>query len=243
MTERAETERAARIAGVAVLADPVRRGLYDAVVAAGDAVSREQAAAVAGVPRATAAFHLDKLVAEGLLDVEYRRLTGRTGPGAGRPAKLYRRAGRELSVSVPPRRYDVAAKLLAQAVDDAAATGVAIRIAVTRRATAFGAELAAQARARLTGRASRAALRRALAETLAEHGFEPRAEGPRTVLGNCPFHALAAEHTELVCGLNLAALAAAAERAETGLVARLDPLDGRCCVVLEPPPRGSGRTR
>ena len=85
---------AADVAGVAALADPVRRRLYEHVVSRAGAVGRDEAAAAAGIKRPLAAFHLDKLVAEGLLDVEYRRLTGKTGPGAGRPAKLYRRATR-----------------------------------------------------------------------------------------------------------------------------------------------------
>jgi predicted ArsR family transcriptional regulator len=225
------------IASVASLADPVRRALYDAVVASPTALSREQAAAVAGVPRGTAAFHLDKLVAEGLLDVEYRRLTGRTGPGAGRPAKLYHRSPHEVSVSVPPRRYDLAGGILAAAVEDALATKAPIRTAVARRARAFGEELARRVRSRLKPRASRATTRRTMNDVLAEHGFEPRQEGRRTLLGNCPFHALSADHTELVCGMNLELMDGLASGVDAGVRARLNPSAGRCCVVLEPAPR------
>src|SRR5512134_429525 len=95
------------IQSIALLDEPVRRTLYDAVVVAGRPLSRDEAATSAGVSRALAAFHLDKLVGAGLLDVEYRRLSGRTGPGAGRPSKLYRRGAREVGVSLPDRHYEV----------------------------------------------------------------------------------------------------------------------------------------
>ncbi len=104
------------LTAVAVLDDPVRRALYRHVVGAADAVGREDAAAAVGVSRSLAAFHLDKLAAAGLLAVEFRRPPGRRGPGAGRPAKLYRRADRQLDVTLPPRRYELAARILAAAV-------------------------------------------------------------------------------------------------------------------------------
>ena len=97
----------AQAAGIGALAEPIRRALYEYVVAQPEPVGREQAAQAVGVPGHKAIFHLDRLVEEGLLAVEYRRLGGRTGPGAGRPSKLYRRAEREWSVSLPPRRYDL----------------------------------------------------------------------------------------------------------------------------------------
>ena len=99
------------------LADPVRRELYRWVVAQAEPVSRDQAASGAGVPRHTAKFHLDRLVADGLLETEFRRLTGRRGPGAGRPAKLYRRSARQVSLTLPPRQYELAAQIMAAALD------------------------------------------------------------------------------------------------------------------------------
>jgi len=101
---------------IGALAEPVRGALYAFVVAQREPVSREQAADGVDVPVHTAKFHLDKLVEEGLLDVEFRRLTGRTGPGAGRPSKLYHRSAREVSVSLPERRYDVVGRILAGGV-------------------------------------------------------------------------------------------------------------------------------
>src|ERR671932_1530696 len=99
------------VAAVAALAEPTRRRLYDHVVRQPGPVSRDEAAAALGVPRGTTAFHLDRLVADGLLDVHYERRTGRTGPGAGRPAKLYRRARRTRGAALPERRYDLAGEI------------------------------------------------------------------------------------------------------------------------------------
>ena len=115
-----------RIAGVASLAEPQRRALYRFVVTRGDAVSKDEAATAMGVARSVAAFHLDRLVADGLLTTEFRRLTGRQGPGTGRPAKLYRRAEGEMSMTLPARQYDLAAALLAAAVDDSTRTGTTV---------------------------------------------------------------------------------------------------------------------
>src|SRR2546422_8584854 len=105
------------VEALTLLGEPRRRQLYDLVVASTSPVGRDEAARRLGISRELAAFHLDRLVAGGLLDTEYRRLGDRRGPGAGRPAKLYRRADRQLAVSFPPRRYDLAADAMATALD------------------------------------------------------------------------------------------------------------------------------
>src|SRR4051812_6318579 len=114
-----DADRSARVAAVAALAEPTRRRLYDHVVRQPAPVSRDDAAAALGVPRATTAFHLDRLVADGLLEVSFERRTGRSGPGAGRPAKVYRRAACAVELSLPERRYDLAGELLAGALEEA----------------------------------------------------------------------------------------------------------------------------
>ena len=101
----------AQITAVAALNEPLRRALYRLAVSRSAPVGRDQAAQELGISRELAAFHLDKLVELGLLEVEFRRLSGREGPGAGRPAKLYRPSGRQLALSFPNRRYDLAAML------------------------------------------------------------------------------------------------------------------------------------
>src|SRR5690348_17176182 len=187
-------DRAEQVAAIAALAEPTRRRLYEHVVRSTGPVGRDEAAAAVGVPRATAAFHLDRLAAEGLLDVVHQRRTGRSGPGAGRPAKLYRRPEGTVSVSLPDRRYDLAGELLAAAVEEADETGDRPREVLGRRARVVGEEL---------GRAARTEdddAHEALLGVLEDAGFEPRAEGDEVVLVNCPFHALARAHPELVCG-------------------------------------------
>jgi predicted ArsR family transcriptional regulator len=224
--------RTAQVAAVAALAEPTRRRLYDHVVRQPAAVGRDDVAEALGVPRATAAFHLDRLVSDGLLEVSFERRSGRTGPGAGRPAKLYRRAECSVAVSLPERHYDLAGDLLAAALVEAERSGE--RPAEVLRRTAFdrGRELAAGAGGR-----------EAVLEVLEAHGFEPRAEDGDITLANCPFHRLAQEHTDLFCGMNLRLLEGVVDGAEgAGLTAVLRPEPGRCCVRLRPDD-GSGSAK
>ncbi|NEA33546.1 helix-turn-helix domain-containing protein [Streptomyces sp. SID13031] len=219
----------ASIQAVASLDEPTRRRLYDHVVAEPAPVSREEAAAALALPRTTAAFHLDKLVEEGLLTVEYERRTGRTGPGAGRPAKLYRRSDREIGVSFPERQYDVAGRLLATALEDAEMSGGSPRQALERRAREYGES---------AGRAARNHPGTPLEEVLQAHGFEPRRSGLALDLANCPFKALAKEHTDLVCNMTLHLLGGLLDGlGGTGLQAVLEPQPAHCCVRLTPTPR------
>jgi predicted ArsR family transcriptional regulator len=220
-------DRADQVDAIAALAEPTRRRLYQLVVRSAQPVGRDEAAAAAGVPRATAAFHLDRLAGEGLLDVVHQRRTGRTGPGAGRPAKLYRRTEGTVSVSLPDRRYDLAGELLAAAVEEAEHTGDRPREVLGRRARVVGEQLGRAARAGSPERED------ALAAVLEEAGYEPRTEGDEVVLVNCPFHALARAHPELVCGMNVQLLDGVLEGVgEAGLDARLQPDAAHCCVRL-----------
>jgi len=229
----AEGDFADRVAGVAALAEPVRRDLYLFVAAQPGPVGRDQAAAGVGVARHTAKFHLDKLVEEGLLVTEFRRLTGRQGPGAGRPAKLYRRAPGEVAVSLPERRYDLAGRLMAVAIDEASGAGTPVREALDKAAASFGASLGEQARAGRPAPRSVDGSIAGLCTALATCGYEPRVDTGVVTLRNCPFDALAREHTDLVCGMNLALVTAAADRLDERLAPRLDPDPGRCCVVVD----------
>jgi predicted ArsR family transcriptional regulator len=231
-------ELAEQLAGLGALVEPARRDLFLYVAAQPDAVSREQAATAVGLPLHSAKFHLDRLVEEGLLEVEFRRLSGRTGPGAGRPSKLYRRSSRQLSVSLPERRYDLAGEVLASAVERSMAEGVPVADAVPEAARRKGLGLAegrGSARPRRPGRRGRAAAVRhdleRTAEVLADHGYEPRVGDGEMCLANCPFDRLAADHTELVCGLNLALVDGVLEGLDArAVVAELAPQEGFCCV-------------
>lgn len=225
----------AQVAGVAALHDPIRRSLYLFVTKSGDAVSRDQAATGVGIQRALAAFHLDKLAEQGLLDIEFRRLTGRTGPGAGRPAKLYRRSDLQIDVSLPPRTYDLAGRVLAEAIEAAEQTGNPVRSELERVAFETGRSLGEEVMERAGKRPSKAKQRQALLDTLGDHGYEPRVSGKDVVLANCPFHTLAQQFTDIVCGMNvrlLEGVRSALPLDEVELRPRLEPEPGRCCVKL-----------
>jgi predicted ArsR family transcriptional regulator len=220
------------IEAAALLGEPARRALFDAVVAAGRSLSRDEAASATGVSRALAAFHLDKLADAGLLDVEYRRLSGRTGPGAGRPSKLYRRGTREIGVSLPDRHYEVPAQLLATAMEQL--TGPTPPEPLRSAAHELGERIGAAARHRSGPRPSRRRLRTLLEETLQARGYEPAGTPSGEVrLRNCPFHALVQDHRDLVCNMNLALAAGIlAGLGDDRLSARLDPQQGQCCVAI-----------
>ncbi|MFE9694548.1 helix-turn-helix transcriptional regulator [Micromonospora sp. NPDC005806] len=207
-----------RLAAVATLDDPVRRALYEYVTSSSEPVGRDEAAEALDLKRSTAAFHLDRLVTERLLAVEYRRLSGRSGPGAGRPAKLYRRPDSEVAVSVPERRYDLAGELLAAATEQSASSGQPVHDVLGEMAYNAGREIGATAGS--------------LAAALDNYGFQPRpddCDGWR--LGNCPFHQLARQHTQLICGLNLQLLRGVAEgTGDDRYTMVLDPGPDRCCV-------------
>jgi predicted ArsR family transcriptional regulator len=222
---------------LSVLADTVRRRLYRYVVDHLEPVGRDEAAAGVGVPRHTAKFHLDKLVDEGLLDAEYRRLTERTGPGAGRPAKLYRRATGELELSVPERRYQLAGRLLAEAVARAGQAGVAVSDVVKGVSIETGRSLGEQHRSGTKRRHRHDAA--AVVEALTTYGYEPYRQGDTVLLRNCPFQALAQSHAELICSMNLELVSGLIEGLDCPSVdARLAPSDTRCCVLLELRPPG-----
>ncbi|MFD8981178.1 helix-turn-helix transcriptional regulator [Streptomyces sp. NPDC059564] len=216
------------IDAIAVLQDPVRRRLYEYVVAQGREVGRNEAAEAAGVSRTLAAHHLDRMTDAGLLESGSRRLTGRSGPGAGRPAKVYTRARAERSVSLPARDYRTAAELLAEAAEQAG----------------LDAGLCAAARRRgevLRGSAAPCGGLEEAMETLAARGYEPHLEEAEGATGeparvvrmrNCPFHAVAERFPPLVCGMNLALLEGLLG-ADGPVRARMDARPGECCVVVE----------
>jgi predicted ArsR family transcriptional regulator len=217
-----------QLAALASLAEPLRRRLYLEVASASDPVSRDEAAEALAVPRSVAAFHLDKLAAAGLLDVEYRRPPGRSGPGAGRPAKLYRIAERDVVFSVPERHYEVAASLLAQAIDDAQQRSVTVQTALCDAAADLGRTIGSDPTTDDAGEADLSVL----ADLLAERGYAPRLDGTVLVLENCPFRALAESHRELICGMNHALVAGIIEgMGAAQLSARLEPDGRRCCVT------------
>jgi predicted ArsR family transcriptional regulator len=219
------------VRAVALLDEPTRRRLYEVVAASGEPVGRDRAASAAGVSRELAAFHLDRLTEAGLLEAIYRRLGDRRGPGAGRPAKLYRRADAELAVSLPPRDYRRAAEILETAI--ATSDDPALDAAVGAAAHARGARTGAYARTARKPRSERAR-RETLLELLRDGGYEPWVDAGAAIrLRNCPYHELAQQRRDLTCGMNLAW----AEGVVEGLgIAEVEPVlapePGSCCVVF-----------
>ena len=225
-------EFAADVTSVSALSEPVRRSLYRYVVTQDRPVSREDAAAGVGVAHHVAKFHLDRLAADGLLDVEYRRPPGRSGPGAGRPTKLYRRAARDITVSLPERRYDLAGQVMAEAITIAARDARPVRDTVRVAARTAGQHLADAAEPDPA-----ASPQVTVSDVLARYGYEPRATDDGVVLANCPFHHLAQTYTELVCGMNLDLIDGVLGRLCPGrLQARLDPGPDHCCVAISTMP-------
>jgi predicted ArsR family transcriptional regulator len=223
-------------AGIGALADPVRHQIYQFVCAQPAPVSRDQAADAVGIPHHQAKFHLDRLTAEGLLETDYARVTGRSGPGAGRTSKLYRRAHRDIAVTLPQREYELAGRLMAEAITQSTSTGEPVVEALNRIAHDHGRTVGATTRPPTD---AEAALQRTVG-VLAKYGYEPRFTDDEVELANCPFHALAQEQTELACDMNRALISGVADAlAPHGPDVRLCPRTGRCCVVL----RAAGPSR
>jgi predicted ArsR family transcriptional regulator len=203
---------------LSALADATRRNAYGYVSAQGRPVGRDEVAGALGIGRTLAAYHLDRLAKDGLLSVAYARRSGHTGPGAGRPAKLYERSAREIGVSVPPRDYGLAAQLLAHAAahDAAGRTRRALRDA----AKSLGREIAPTAQN--------------LERALRDRGYEPFDDEGVLRLRNCPFHAVAQSHPEVVCDMNLNLLEGLIAGLDLDVRATLEPAPGRCCVAIKP---------
>jgi predicted ArsR family transcriptional regulator len=220
------------LASLSTLDDPVRRRLYEVVTRQPGPVGRDEAAAAAGVGRALAVYHLDKLVESGLLAATYQRPAGRSGPGAGRPAKLYARADREFTATVPPRSYELAARLLVQAVevDDSGRSQAALGQAARR----LGAELGSRYQVPSESVQRDVEHGDDVVGALARQGYEPcRGSDGNIRLRNCPFHQLAERHREVVCGMNLTLVEGLVEGlGADGWRPVLDPRPGYCCVAL-----------
>ena len=217
------------LASLSSLDDPLRRRLYEVVTSQPGPVSRDEAASAAGIGRALAVYHLDKLVESGLLTASYQRPPGRSGPGAGRPAKMYARSDREFAVTVPPREYELAARLLVQAVE--ADPSDRSRAALAEAARRLGTELGSAFRP-AAGEGDAAG--QDVKGVLTQQGYEPCGGADGVIrLRNCPFHQLAEQHSEVVCGMNLALVEGLVEGlGADGWHPALDPQPGQCCVAI-----------
>jgi predicted ArsR family transcriptional regulator len=221
--------------GIAALDQPLRRDLYRLLGERGTWVGRDEAAEALQVPRSVAAFHLDRLAEAQIAEVKFERTTGRRGPGAGRPSKLYRRSERETSASVPERHYDLAGELLATAIGEAGRTGAPVGECLSTAAHSVGTDIGVRARLEGDGSPDHADGRDTVVGALSGNGYEPvvRDDG-EIALRNCPFHRLAERERSLVCGMNLDLLTGCLEGIGLAgeLEARLAPEPGYCCVRI-----------
>jgi predicted ArsR family transcriptional regulator len=221
---------------VAALEDDLRRRMYLEVRARRRPVSREEIAEAVGVSRKLAAFHLDKLVERGLLATSYARPPGRGGRGAGRSAKYYEPSAREVDVSIPERNYDVMGTILVRAID-ANDPGESTGATAKRVARDIGEEIGRAERDRR--RLPRPGAERAMSvatNVLAACGYEPYSDEGTVRLRSCPFHALAEQSRDLVCGLNRELVQGVVSGlGNETLDVTLAPLPDECCVQLRPP--------
>jgi predicted ArsR family transcriptional regulator len=192
-------------AAIAALAEPQRRAVYEHVAAAGVPVSRNAVADALSIGRTLAAHHLDRLAEAGLVEVSFARVNGRSGPGSGRPSKLYRRTAAEHELSLPPRDYRTLATVFADAVEEAG-----VEPALFEAARRHGERLKGDPES-----------------VLRDLGYEPYEDGDVWRLRNCPFDGVARTHAALVCGANLALLEGA-----LGEGVRIDPRPDGCCVTV-----------
>jgi predicted ArsR family transcriptional regulator len=241
-------DRDAALDAAAALGDDLRRDLYRFVCSQASPVTREQAARAARISVKLAAFHLDKLVDRGLLDADHAIPEGERRQ-VGRAPKRYRVSSRELTVSMPPRRYDLMGEILVDTLADLAGRSIdGMPESEFRAQAAFerGQQLGAGARdARRLGRLSSERTLVVLEELLDGCGFLPTAhDGQGLVLLNCPFKILAQRAPAMVCALNLAFIDGILRGlgSET-VVAELRPENGRCCVrvQVQPPRAVSGQ--
>jgi predicted ArsR family transcriptional regulator len=219
---------------VGSLADDLRREMYLFIREQARPVSRDEAAEAVGISRKLAAFHLDKLAQKGLLKAHYRRLSGRTGPGAGRPSKVYEPADVELSVSIPSRSYDFVGSLLVSALERSQEkTRAQVRAAAWDEGRLLGERVRRDRRLRS---ASPKRLLSVVNAVLRERGYEPYSDESGTLrLRNCPFHALAQQSKDIVCGLNHAFISGLLSGLnDERLDAALEPQPGQCCVRVQP---------
>jgi predicted ArsR family transcriptional regulator len=204
---------ATRMAALASLGDAKRRHLFELVAASPGAMGRDEVANATGIPRSTVSFHLDRLVQDGLLAVEFHKPPGKTGPGSGRPAKMYRPVAGEIGASVPDRNYDLAGELMAAAIERSDTAGDPIGEALPAASYGKGRALAETAET--------------LEDFLVQAGYLPQPDGDGGfLLPNCPFHRLSDKFPGVVCTMNGAFL--------RGAAARFDPSADRVAPAGEP---------
>jgi predicted ArsR family transcriptional regulator len=182
----------------ATLGDPTRRSIYLRIRSSTEPTTASTIAAEFGIHPNVARHHLDRLAEEGYLEVTRRRQTGKTGPGAGRPAKCYTSTDKEIDLRFPTRRLDLLIDLLVRTVMRLAPSdGTDVALEIGRD---FGHELAAGLNVDTSGNED--GMLEAVATMMRHEGFEIIADGDRLLTQHCPFGASSFEHPEVLCALD-----------------------------------------
>jgi predicted ArsR family transcriptional regulator len=159
-----------------------------------DPVSADDAAAALGVHRSVARSRLERLLRAGLLVTTFVRRSGRAGPGAGRPAKLYSPAPEAQTLEFPPRRLPT---LVARLLDELPAEGR--QEALRSAGEEYGRDLARASRLRSSADV-RKGLERVCAavRSLGFHATLERMDGDTAVIATptCPLRPLVTERPE-----------------------------------------------
>lgn len=182
------------------LGDPTRRAIYIAVRESAEPMTASRVAELFELHPNVARHHLDKLAGDGWLVVSRRRPEERSGPGAGRPAKIYAASNREVSIHFAPRRYELLVELLMRVLGRIAPEELG-RIA-QEVGTEYGQELAAEIGAPDDAGYSEAVQAVAVAMTGLGFSMDPDVEGQRLLTSHCPFGEAAADHPDVVCSLD-----------------------------------------
>jgi predicted ArsR family transcriptional regulator len=190
-------------------------------------VTADDAAIELGVHRSVARNRLERLLRAGLLQTSFERRTGRAGPGAGRPAKLYSAAPEPQALEFPPRRLPA---LVGRLLDELPAAG---RKEALRRAGAeFGRDLARTARLR-PKKQIEAGLESVCAavRSLGFHAALDRIEGDTAMIATptCPLRPLVTERPEAAL-IDRGMWAGLVERGITGLRAETVDCETHACL-------------
>jgi predicted ArsR family transcriptional regulator len=204
-------------------------------------VTADDVAAAQRIHRNVARGRLERLAEAGLLIPSFERRTGRTGPGAGRPAKTYRVAPELTAIEFPKRRYEQLIGLVVDALPERARRDGLHEVGI-----AFGRELAVEARLR-SAKTFRTALGRVCA-ALGGLGYQASVAeltGERAVIttATCPLRPLVRAQPGLATldrGMWAALVARALEATSVDQITcdtpscRRDDADCRVLLTLEP---------
>lgn len=181
------------------LGDPTRRAIYIAVRESAEPMTTSTIAGLFGIHPNVARHHLDRLAADGYLQVSANR-PRIGGPGAGRPAKAYEATQKEVSVHFAPRRFEMLVELLMQVLDQISDENLpAVAEEIGRQ---YGTELASEIGAPDTAGYDSAVRSVATAMTGLGFSMDPDIAGEQLLTSHCPFGEAATNHPEIICSLD-----------------------------------------